>query len=191
MTRRYGRPVDVTTRIPAGVVSFEEWLAMPESTLPVEVVDGVVVMSPAPRGVHQVVVENLLHLLRPQVPSGYRPGAAPRDWVLSEVPVRVRQPDVAVVTDAQARAERLTDPPLLVVEVISPGSHESDFVHKPREYAEAGLRHLWLVDPDTPEVVVRRWDGDAWVEVARASGSTPVKVEEPFPITVTPDDLLK
>lgn len=80
---------------------------------------------------------------------------------------------------------------MLAVEVLSPGPGETDLVHKPREYAEAGLRHLWLVDPDTPQVVVRRWDGDAWLEVARTSGSTPISVEAPFVVTVTPDELLR
>lgn len=112
MTRRYVGHVDTVTPIPGRVVSFEEWLAMPESVQSVEVV-------------------------------------------------------------VEARADRLTAAPALAVEVLSPGSGEADLVQKPKEYAAAGLRHLWLVDPETPEVVVRRWDGEAWVEVARASGSMP------------------
>lgn len=181
--------MDTVQRIPTQPVSYDEWLAMPETMLPVDVVDGMVVVSPSPRGLHQVAVENLFGLLAAAAPAGTRAAVAPRDWVLWQVPLRVRQPDVMVVTDAQAKADRLTEAPLLAVEVLSPGSRETDLVHKPAEYAEAGLTHLWLVDPDVPEVVVRRLVDGHWVDVARAEGDQVLEVAEPFSIRLRPRDL--
>lgn len=186
----YGGGVQTLDHIPARPVTYEEWLGMGETNLPVDVVDGVVIVSPAPAGVHQTVVENVFKLLLGVCPAGTRAAVAPRDWVLWQLPLRVRQPDVMIIADDQARAPRLSEPPLLAVEVISPTSREQDLVHKPADYAEAGLQHLWLVDPALPEVVVRRWDGNEWGEVGRAAGDEVLDVSDPVAVSLRPSDLL-
>lgn len=73
--------------------------------------------------------------------------------------VSARQPDLIVHTEASIRALlsgdriiRLEMPaPLLVVEVVSPGSpssenYQRDYVEKPREYAARGIPELWQID---------------------------------------------
>lgn len=182
--------VDMLERIPDHPLTYEEWLDLPETTRPTEVVDGVVVVSPAPEGLHQCAVESLAAILRAACPPGLWVAQSPRDWVLWQVPLLVRQPDLMVVTREQARAPRLTEPPLLAVEVVSPTSRERDFVTKPREYARAGLGHLWLVDPAVPEVVVRRLADGTWTDVARAERDALLEVTAPFPASLRPADLV-
>ena len=61
----------------------------------------------------------------------------------------------------------LNDPnPLLVVEVISPGTestdnYQRDYVQKPREYSERGIPEFWQIDPsrDRVRVLVLNRDG--------------------------------
>ncbi|WP_308431690.1 Uma2 family endonuclease [Amycolatopsis acidiphila] len=39
---------------------------------------------------------------------------------------------------------------LIVVEIVSPGSHRMDTVVKHGEYADAGIPYYWIVDLDEP-----------------------------------------
>jgi Uma2 family endonuclease len=192
MTGAYGGgTMEVLEHIPRAPISYEQWLAMPETSSPVDVVAGVPIMSPAPQGLHQYVLENLFGMLLGACPEGLRPAISPRDWVLWQIPLHVRQPDLMVVTVQQARAPRLDQPPLLAVEVLSPTSRERDLVTKPAEYAKAGLRHLWLVDPAVPEMVSKRWDGEAWIEVGRATSDQALALTAPFEIIIVPSALLR
>ena len=117
----------------------------------------------------------------------------PVDWMISEVPLTIREPDVVVVPYrlVQEDAKRLVEAPLLAVEILSPGSYERDLITKRRQYAAAGLRHYWVVGPDVPEVVVFGRRGDDLVEEARAVGDEELHLHEPFEMVVRPSDLLR
>lgn len=54
--------------------------------------------------------------------------------------------------------------PELVVEVVSPGSEERDYVEKREEYLRFGVREYWIVDADKAQVLVLRRHGGKWVE---------------------------
>ncbi len=79
-------------------------------------------------------------------------------------PRRVRRADVSFI-----RAGRLTDevisegdcsiPPDLAVEVISPNDLASELNLKIEEYLRAGVRLVWVVDPEVRTVEVYRGDG--------------------------------
>jgi Uma2 family endonuclease len=60
----------------------------------------------------------------------------------------------------------LSTPPLLVVEVVSPGDKntERDYVTKEAEYSEFGIREYWTADrgSQTPNVTVRVLVGDSY-----------------------------
>jgi Uma2 family endonuclease len=66
---------------------------------------------------------------------------------------RVRIPDVSfVVWDRLPGRESPTDPipdlaPDLAIEVLSEGNTKAEMVRKVREYFEAGVRLVWLIDP--------------------------------------------
>nr|WP_211588522.1 Uma2 family endonuclease [Allorhizocola rhizosphaerae] len=54
-----------------------------------------------------------------------------------------------VHADADTDADLTTYPPqavVLTVEVVSPDSQERDRKRKPHLYAEAGIKHFWLVE---------------------------------------------
>jgi Uma2 family endonuclease len=171
-------------------VTFEEYLAWPETMQPCEFVDGRPIMSPSPEARHQLAVVQLVLALAAAMPPGFDVVTAPIDWVLQAAPLRIRQPDVAVVTAAQARGVRLTEPPLLVVEVLSHTSRERDLVTKRREYAAAGLEWYWLVDIDVPQILtLRNVDGEL-VPAGSAVGPESLVVAEPFPVRVRPAGLV-
>lgn len=84
-----------------------------------------------------------------------------------EEPARVGRPDASLI-----RADRLPGSlpqghcpvaPDLAVEVISPNDLFSEVREKVEEYLRAGVPLVWIVDPVTRTVEVRRGDGSAAV----------------------------
>ena len=77
-----------------------------------------------------------------------------------------REPDLVVLSEAAAealegaRSDLLTydmPPPLLVVEVVSPGQGDRDYRHKRSEYAARCIPEYWIVDPTAQKVTVLEW----------------------------------
>lgn len=96
-------------------------------------------------------------------------------------------PDLVV-----AGAGPASDPPLLVVEAVSPESAYRDRRVKPRKYADAGVGHYWLVEREGDQPVVHVYELDV---PAGAYASAGIFREElvrpvPFPITVDLTTLL-
>ncbi|MEL6855645.1 MAG: Uma2 family endonuclease [Cyanobacteria bacterium J06607_13] len=58
-------------------------------------------------------------------------------------------------------------PPLLVVEVVSPGSiqRERDYIAKRRQYEDIGIEEYWIVDPSLQQVTVLELKGEVYAEV--------------------------
>ncbi len=173
-------------------ITYDQFLRTPESNLHIEVVDGHVIAHDAPVGSHQRAILRLGGVLDAAAPHGYEGVVSPYDWIVRREPLLVRQPDVLVVASDLVERGKLHHTPLLAVEVLSDSSIERDTVTKPREYAEAGLAHLWIVDAREArraEIVVLRLVDDRYAEVARAVGAQPLEVSEPFPVALRPADL--
>ena len=167
----------------ASLAAYLERFGDSSDELQYEVVDGQPVVSPAPGGAHQRCVRALLLALVASTPPGHEVMVAPWDWVLWELPhLAVRQPDLVVVRSELAARDRLTEPPLLAVEVISPGSFERDAVTKRSEYARAGLNDYWIADPTTSEVFVYHRVGDELRLHEVLDTSEPQLIAAPFPV---------
>ena len=121
-----------------------------------EVVHGELLVTPAPRAAHQLVIQRLMMALGSYLerhPVGQL-FSAPADISWSE-DVLV-QPDIFVVDVEEARTldwsrmRRL----LLAVEVLSPSSTRADRFTKRRLYQEVGVPMYWAVDADARAVEV-------------------------------------
>jgi Uma2 family endonuclease len=83
------------------------------------------------------------------------------------------------------RLPRLPDTPYFDVapdwlcEVLSPSTARLDRAKKLRVYAEAGVGHVWLVDPVTRTLEVLRRDGTRWTLLGTHAGQDVVRAE-PF-----------
>jgi Uma2 family endonuclease len=85
-----------------------------------------------------------------QIPDGWEAVGEFDVLVQAEEPVTVRAPDVVVVrADAPQQRAKARDV-ALVVEILSPSTRKVDLQVKANEYAEAGIPHYWIVDPDPP-----------------------------------------
>jgi Uma2 family endonuclease len=120
------------------------------------------IMSPAGSR-HGRIALRLGSLLEQFVRQG-RLGAtfgAETGFILARNPDTVRAPDAAFVAAARVPASGLPDgyfpgAPDLGVEVISPSEAAAEINRKVGEYFAAGARLVWIVYPDTRQVVVFR-----------------------------------
>jgi len=90
---------------------------------------------------------------------------------------RVRVPDVVVLA-AGAQPDVLTDPPLLVIEILSPDDTYSDTQERAQDYREMGVETVWIIDPKTR--TGRMCSEAEWVESSRLEvKGTPLYVSLP------------
>jgi Uma2 family endonuclease len=162
--------------------------ALPDDGLRYELVDGVLLVSPAPLLPHQVALSNLLVALATAAPADVRVLTAPLDVRLS--PSRQLQPDL-VVLPRRTLTARVVDLPLLVVEVLSPSTRATDLTLKRHVYEQGGVPSYWLLDPEVPSLTVLELGAGGYAEAARAAGNAPLRVERPFPLTVVPSELTR
>ena len=146
-----------------GLVTVEEFMAMPDDGRRVELVRGEVQELAPSFAVASVVGSNVIALLLEHV----RPRKLGRVFMdgttFALIPHRhsARSPDVAFI-----RAERLPPggflprqpvriPPDLAVEVLSPSETRAILEDKLDDYREAGTPLIWVVNPDARTVEVR------------------------------------
>ena len=156
-----------------------------------EVIDGVLIVSPAPNLRHQICVVDLIVRLAAGAPDELAVVVSPYDW---RPPTRESfQPDVVVIRRADGDPNGpLRATPLLVVEVLSPSSVQYDKAVKRAAYERLGAHAYWIVDPTSPAITVLRLnDRGRYREVARALGDQPLTVDFPFPLQLVPAHLLR
>ena len=152
-------------------LTFEAYLALPETKQRYEIVDGVLMMPPAPTPDHQWVMMEIATRLKSFVEERDIGVvlAAPVDLLIQRVPLRTRQPDILYLnaqrTGIRGRAELrglqfLEIPPDLVVEVLSPSNTRRDVESKLEDYRKVGVLECWLVSPEAETVEVVGLSGE-------------------------------
>jgi Uma2 family endonuclease len=142
------RPAAKLQRPP--LLTPEEWAALDDESEG-ELVDGVLEEEEMPSFLHEMIVGWLIETLRGWArPRGGRVAAS--EAKIAVGPRRGRKPDVSVYVRNQMpeAADRLiTVAPYLVVEVTSPRPRDTrrDRIDKLGDYARAGIRYYWIVDP--------------------------------------------
>ncbi|MCS6830535.1 MAG: Uma2 family endonuclease [bacterium] len=147
-------------------ITYEEWLQMPETNQPYEVVDGEIRMSPAPNLMHQRLVRRLILFLEELVPEDKGEILpSPIDVIISRSPLRSRQPDIMLVLfrkDGWQNLQAVLEAPPgevvpdLVIEVLSPSERRQTVEEKIEDYRRIGVREFWLVSPEAETVEVLR-----------------------------------
>ena len=106
---------------------------MPDDGHRYELVEGTLVVSPAPGMPHQDAAFLLAKLLADQCPPHLKVLMAPFDVVLADD--TVVEPDVLVASRAALTPKNLPGPPVLAVEVLSPSSRAISRVKIARKLA--------------------------------------------------------
>jgi Uma2 family endonuclease len=138
-----------------------EVLAFPDDGNRYEVVQGELLVTPAPRLDHQLVISRLLRYLHNYLePLGLADLVltAPADITWGVHPREADelvQPDIFVLQPDDAPANWLDVRRLaLVIEVVSPSSTRADRVVKRKAYQRHQVPAYWVVDPDAALVEI-------------------------------------
>ncbi|HKE69938.1 MAG TPA: Uma2 family endonuclease [Nocardioidaceae bacterium] len=176
----FGRPLTV-----------EDLEAMPDDGHRYELIDGTLIVTPAPSWPHQGVQVRLTTWLYERCPRDLRVIAAPFEVQLA-MDTAV-QPDLIVTRFADLTRKNLPVPPLLAVEIGSPSTALIDRNLKRATYERFGIPSYWLVDPDPerPTLTVLELESEAYVERATVTVEESVEVATPFEVRLSPWDLTR
>lgn len=129
-------------------MTLQEYLSLPETNHPAELINGELLMSPAPKDEHQRASVQILRWMF-QVISNGEIRHPPTDLHLGE---NVLQPDIFWVSPNNTQCRLGRDgywhgPPDLMIEILSPATAARDRGIKYDLYEEYGIREYWLIDP--------------------------------------------
>jgi Uma2 family endonuclease len=101
-------------------------------------------------------------------------------------------PDIVVIRREILRDAKVTEPPLLVVEVRSPSTALIDLNRKKAAYEKFGVPSYWIVDPDPdrPELTVLELASGSYVQADRVAGTAAFPAVRPFEVEISPGKLV-
>jgi len=145
--------------------------AMPDDGRRYELVDGVLVVTPAPGWPHQEMAGALYVRLRAACPPDLRVLIAP--FAIRPNEHLELQPDVLVARYDDLTMKNLPVAPVLAVEVLSRSTRLIDLNLKRAAFARLGVPSYWLLDPEprAPSITELRLDaGGEYQAAAHAAG---------------------
>ncbi|WP_030779131.1 Uma2 family endonuclease [Streptomyces sp. NRRL S-920] len=170
------------------LVRLREEMEWPEGSK-VEIIEGVITVSPGPANRHNLVAQKVHRLLYSVLPD---------DWGVFQtlsvaVPSKLGMliPDLVVIPLADVEPTQTHVPAgaaELVVEVTSPSNARHDRISKPAAYATAGIPLYLLIDrwaPGGPTITLYGEPrGDVYRVLSACKFGEPVKLPEPFDVEI-------
>ncbi|MHB2150095.1 Uma2 family endonuclease [Calditrichota bacterium LG25] len=132
------------------VFTYQDYVNLPADDSHYQLIRGELIMTPAPKIVHQRVKREIEHALISHV-SAQRSGEvfdAPCDVYLDEH--NVVQPDILFIAKENQKIiteDNIKGAPDLIIEILSPSSAYYDLVEKKELYEQFGVKEYWIVDP--------------------------------------------
>ena len=149
----------------ANSLGYDDYAAIEDGNR-YQLIEGELILSPAPNMRHQAILANLFSLLHPFVRRN-RLGQtffAPSDVVLkAEPPGLVVQPDIFFIArdrEAIITLANVQGAPDLVIEALSPSTARLDTVRKLRLYGKYGVKEIWFISHEMDQVEVLRLGAD-------------------------------
>lgn len=153
------------TQTPFKKVTFAEFLDYDAPDHRLELEDGEIITMPTGSPLHIAIIRFLFTTLENEIKANHLPFEIFPGGIGVRTGLRTsREPDLCILHredwDALRKQNPLSAiverPPLLVVEVVSPGNinRDRDYHTKRREYAEMGIPEYWIVDPAEQKVVL-------------------------------------
>ncbi len=161
--------------------TYADVLAVP-APLVAQVLDGTLYTHPRPSPRHAVASLALGRELSGSMLGG---SGGPGGWVFMVEPELHLGFDIVVPDIAGWRRENLPTlpdtpyletPPDWLCEILSPSTERLDRGLKRRIYAEAGVKHMWLIDPRSQVLEAFALTGGQWLLVGTAQGGDDVSI---------------
>ncbi|WP_416670350.1 Uma2 family endonuclease [Egbenema bharatensis] len=179
-------------------LSFEEYLSYDDGTENLyELFNGALIEVPPESG-ENVQIANRLFLVFALLLGTDRVRGHGLELEVRGEP-KNRYPDLTIVREEQIQLLKSRNtirlnmaPPLLVVEVVSPGElqRERDYIAKRSQYQEIGVPEYWIVDPQAKTVTVLELFDTAYTNVETFQGDHPIRSPQFPELQVTSAQIL-
>jgi Uma2 family endonuclease len=160
-------------------LSFEEYLSYDDGTEHLyELFNGELIEVPPESGLNVEIANFLFSIFLPIVGHRRLRGRGLELEVRGEP--RNRYPDFTVIREEHVQLLKKRNtirlsmaPPLLVVEVVSPGElqRDRDYIAKRSQYQDRGIPEFWIIDPQLGTVLILELTDAGYTEVATLSGA--------------------
>jgi Uma2 family endonuclease len=143
------------------VLTYEEWLKLPEVEGIEEIVNGEVRRMPPNKWNHARIIEELARQLRAQLnPETIYVMTSVFGLVIRREPLTTRVTDLAVFVASQLVEVDgyIHSAPELVVEVLSPANTRIERTEKLRDYESIGTPEVWVLSPEALSVEILQLD---------------------------------
>lgn len=149
--------------------TYDDYAKLPEGS-GYQLVEGEIIMTPAPGRKHQRITGRLYKLLDDFVEQNQlgEVANAPRDVYLA--PRETYQPDILFISQNRidiSAEDKVNGAPDLVVEVLSPSTGYYDLKPKYRAYEKYGVQEYWIVDPEEKSIEIYRPQNQTFTLVDR------------------------
>jgi Uma2 family endonuclease len=151
------------------LVTYEEWLEMPESQGREEVVNGEIIPKPPAKDRHMHVLEQLLWAFMHQLDiAQHKVCVGSYGLVIRTAPLTSRVPDLAIFDRATLVTQNgyYHSAPQLAIEILSPSETRRMTAAKLRDYEAIGVPEAWVISPDAESVEVLCLEDDRLVTTA-------------------------
>jgi Uma2 family endonuclease len=137
------------------IYTFAEYLNYQDSTdIKYELFNGELISMPPASGFHALILRYIFKVLEKEIEK------LKLNWQVMPATVGIRTdkaksriPDLMILTAEQCQEIKtmttavIEFPPVLVIEIVSPGNADDDYRYKRSEYAVRGIPEYWIVDP--------------------------------------------
>jgi len=157
--------------------TVEDYLQLEEGLL-AQLINGELIMSPAPSILHQRILGKLFNILSDLKLEGEL-FFAPTDLYFDSK--NVFQPDLIFVKNAEKEIitqRGIEGTPTVIVEIVSPSNSFLDRNIKKKKYLEFGVAEYWIIDPANRTLEVYATDLDNPILYLAAEGTVKTPVLE-------------
>lgn len=141
------------------LLTVEDLDLFPDDGNRYELIEEEIFVSSTPNLFHQIVVGNIIALVRPFLDRSPIGMIVPGPGVIfSQISGVI--PDLVFISNEQrseiASGEKVTGAPALVIEILSPGAENArrDRIAKRQLYAKYGVKEYWIIDSEKRAVEV-------------------------------------
>lgn len=147
-------------------MTYQEYLDSPVTLDRFDIVDGDLIWAPKPDLLHQSVLGDFSVMVRDFVEERKlgKVFYAPLDIIVSEAPLRVRQPDLMFISNENSVILRqyVHGGPDWIAEILRKNDNRSYIEGKLPDYARIGVRECWIASIEARTVEVLQLEADKW-----------------------------
>lgn len=172
---------------PEGGFTADDLDHLPDLPPHTELIDGSLILVSPQASFHMRVIDMLVATLRRTAPVDL---LVRREMTITLDRTQRPEPDIIVIKAGAEKHDGQTtyrpDDVILVIEVVSPESQDRDRKRKPQLYAEAGIRHFWLIENERYRPILQTYMLDSLVPTYHQTGihEGSFTLDVPYPIGI-------